>query len=472
MTIGWGDGMANTVLTSGDNQVFATSQPGVFDYIATHQYLNNPAGDASTTLVTDTITVSVSDGTSTPTAAATSVSVEDSLPQVQIESVVSGSSSQTIELEAVVSDPGEPGAESLAWTVVFDGTTILNSTGVSTISFPAADAIETLVVTATATDAAGLTGSDIAQVFVVSQSNFTDTFTAGNLAPGVDRFIVQVDGSGDKVDASGLSTVAVELDGIGSSETLLGGQGQDLLVAGTGANSLVGGAGLDTLISAGGDDTLVGTTGIDDFQINPGHDPTVEASSSGHDTLDFSGSSVPITIDLNASGSQTVYYSNDNGSVTDDTVVLQGTFTKYVGSPDGNLVTADDADLLYGASNGDINLNNGSTNDNIYAASNGDINLNNGDDQRQHLRCLQRRHHAQQRGDQRQHLRRPRTAPSPCRAARPTTTSTAASNGDIDSQQWRHQRQHLWRLGRRHDSQQRRDQRQHLRRRGRRHHPE
>ncbi len=379
VTIEWGDGMPNTMLTSGDNQVFATSQPGVFDYIATHQYLNNPAGVAPTTLVTDTITVSVSAGTNTPTVAATSVSVEDSLPQVQIESVVSSSSSQMIELKAVVSDPGVPGADSVAWTVVYDGTTILNPTGVSTISFAAADAIETLVVTATATDATGLTGSDIVQVFVITQSNFTDTFTPGSVAPGVDRFFVQVDGSSDKVNASGLSTVAVELDGLGSGETLLGGQGQDLLVAGTGANSLVGGAGLDTLISTGGDDTLVGTTGIDDFQINPGHDPMVEASSSGQDTLDFSSSSVPITINLNRSGSQTVYYRSYDGSVTDDTVVLQGTFTKYVGSPDGNLVTADNADLLYGASGGDINLNNGSTNDNIYGASGGDINLNNGD---------------------------------------------------------------------------------------------
>ena len=377
VTINWGDGTTAAVLESNDNQVFATAQPGVFDYVAKHQYLNNPAGVATATVVSDTITVSVSDGTSTATAE-TAVSVEDSLPSVQIESVVSGSSSQTIELEAVVSDPGVPGAESVAWAVVDDDLTIFNSTG-PTISIPAADAIGTLVVTASATDAATLTGIDIAQVFVVSQNNVTDTLSAGSLAPGVAGVIVQVDGSGDKVSASGLSNVAVELDGIGSSETLLGGQGQDLLVAGTGSNSLVGGAGLDTLISAGGDDTLVGTTGIDDFRFDLGLDATVQASSSGLDTLDLSSSSVPITINLNASGSQTVYqYTSPGGSTTDDTVVLQGTFTTYVGSPKGNEVTADDGDLLYGASSGDNNLNNGSSNDNIYGASGSDINLNNG----------------------------------------------------------------------------------------------
>ncbi len=377
VTIDWGDGTADTVLTSDDNQVFATSQPGVFDYIATHQYLNDPAGIATTTLVGDPITVSVSDGTS-PTAAATSVSVEDSLPSVRIESLVGGSSSGTIELTAVVSDPGEPGSESVAWTVEYGDPDVLTFTG-TTIQIPTSDAIGTLIVTATATDSATLTNSDTAQVFVVSQSGVTETITAASLASGVDRIIVQVNGSGDKVDASSLSTVGVELDGIGSNETLLGGQGQDLLVAGHGANSLVGGAGLDTLVSNRGDDTLVGTTGIDDFQINPGPDPTVEASSSGLDTLDLSSSTVPITIDLDTSGSQTVYqYYSYNGSITDDDVVLQGTFTKYVGSPEGNVVTADNADLSYAGSNGDVNLNNGSSNDNVYAGSNGDVNLNNG----------------------------------------------------------------------------------------------
>ena len=385
VTIMWGDG-ATTVLQSGDNQVFATSQPGVFDYFATHPYLNSAAGP-------NTITVTVSDGTNSAMAA-TTVSVEVSRPSVQIESVVSGSSSSTIELAAVVSDPGSPGAESVAWLVKFDGTTVINSAG-TTISIPAADGLGTLVVTATATDAASLSGSDIAQVLVVSQSNVTDTLSAGSLAAGVDRVIVQVDGSGDTVNASALSTVAVELDGIGSSESLSGGQGQVLLVAGKGANSLKGGAGLDTLVSTGGDDTLAGKTGIDDFQIDIGVDPTVEASSSGLDTIDLSGSSVPVTINLNQAGAQTVY---QNPSFSESvTVVLQGTFAKYVGSPAGNVVTAANVDLLYGVaggndtltgasshdniygvSGGSITLNNGASNDNIYGASGGDVMLNNG----------------------------------------------------------------------------------------------
>ena len=50
----------------------------------------------------------------------------------------------------------------------------------------------------------------------------------------------------------------VELDGYGSNETLIGGAGDDLLVAGSGANSLVGGPGNDTLVSNRGDDSLFG----------------------------------------------------------------------------------------------------------------------------------------------------------------------------------------------------------------------
>ena len=56
----------------------------------------------------------------------------------------------------------------------------------------------------------------------------------------------------------------------GVDETLIGGSGNDLLVADPGANSLVGGAGDDTLVSNGGDDTLVGGTGNAIFRINPG----------------------------------------------------------------------------------------------------------------------------------------------------------------------------------------------------------
>src|SRR5208337_300109 len=103
---------------------------------------------------------------------------------------------------------------------------------------------------------------------------------------GAGRVAALVTGSNDGVDA-GAATDPVQLVSSGSNNTLIGGAGGDLLVAGSGANSLVGGAGDDTLVSNGGDDTLVGGSGNTSFQINPGHDPLV-IGGSGTNSLDFS----------------------------------------------------------------------------------------------------------------------------------------------------------------------------------------
>ena len=91
-------------------------------------------------------------------------------------------------------------------------------------------------------------------ITITQGGNTVETSTAG-----ANEIIGQVYGSNDVVDASSLpATTDVELDGYGISETLLGGAGNDLLVASAGANSLVGGAGDDTIVSNRGDDTLFG----------------------------------------------------------------------------------------------------------------------------------------------------------------------------------------------------------------------
>ncbi len=173
-------------------------------------------------------------------------------------------------------------------------------------------------------------------------------------------------GSNVTVNATA-ATDPVELIGFGSDETLLGGAGNDLLVAGPGANSLVGGTGDDTLVSNQGDDTLVGGGGNDVFQINPGTDPLVKAPS-GFNTLDFSIATVPVSINLSLESGQQQIVNSDNDEVT-----LIGQFNAVVGSPYGGNITANSGnDLLY-LTTGNSTITAGSGSDSISGGTANDI---------------------------------------------------------------------------------------------------
>ena len=149
--------------------------------------------------------------------------------------------------------------------------------------------------------------------------------------------------------------------------TLIGGAGDDLLVAGPGANSLHGGSGDDTLVSNGGDDTLSGGTGNTSFQINPGQDPLV-IGGSGTNTLDFSISSQPININLKLESGQMQFVDSSNDEVT-----LEGKFNEYIASHNGDNVTLnDDNDLAY-ATAGNTTITGGAGNDSIVGGSGNDI---------------------------------------------------------------------------------------------------
>ncbi len=376
-TIDWGDGSTPTVLLDTLGQIVASATPGLFTYSAAHQYLNNPPGQS--TGGTYTILVSVSDDVST-TSVVTSVDVNNAPPTIRIESA-GNVGSGTITLTGVVTDPGVLDTETLAWTLTVDGTA---STPVSgpTFTFTLPASFTTLVVTATATDSDGGTGSDSAQIAPISIGNATVTISAGGITvsspttttsttglTGANEVIVPVYGSGDTVNASTL-TAPVELDGYGSDETLTGGSGDDLLTASGGDNSLVGGAGNDTLVSSGGNDSLFGGAGNDTYFINPGPDPLVN-DSTGFNTLNFSISAVPITLNLSDNtGQQQVVYSSNGVSYV---VSLAGTFDGFVGSPQNNNVTLNDGnDLIYGGA-GNSTITGGTGNNSIVGGSGNDI---------------------------------------------------------------------------------------------------
>ena len=375
VAIDWGDGSAPTPLSEQIGQVAASPTiPGLYSYSTTHQYLHNPPGQP--TGGSYDIHVSVSDSVNT-TSAETLIVVNRVPPDVQITSVVDMASG-TITASAEVTDHDPTATDSVSWSLSEDGISIGAFLG-SIYTFPIPNPLGMLVATATATDSDGAVGSDSAQLVVIYQTDASvvinssgTTVSQGGVpvsttnSAGAGQVTALVTGSNDVIDASSDAS-PVELVSSGFDNTLIGGSGDDLLVASTGANSLVGGGGDDTLVSNGGDDTLVGGSGNADFKINPGHDPLV-IGAAGSNTLDFSISTVPITINLGLEGGQEQFVDPENDEVT-----LVGHFNEYISSPNGDNVTANDGNDLIYALTGNTTITGGAGKDSIVGGSGNDI---------------------------------------------------------------------------------------------------
>ncbi len=376
VTINWGDGSTAATLLGLLGQIEETPTPGVYAYTASHEYLNNPPGEPTGGRYQ--INVSVSDDVST-TSASTLIEVDNAAPSVRIESAGSPLSGQ-ISLKAVVTDPGILDTETVVWNVTNNGVQIDSGTG-ATLSFNTPTSIGVLVATATATDSDGGVGGGSIQIVVVSTNQAIvtiDPSTGITVSVGTSvlsntpiqspetSVMVLILSNQGTVDAHTM-TAPVELDGYGDSETLIGGGGNDILVSNTGNNSLVGGPGDDTLVSNQGDDSLYGGTGDDTYFINPGTDPLLD-DACGFNTLNFSISTVAITINVSLeSGQQQMV--NPDGAV----VSLTGNFDGYVASPNGDHVIGNsDADLIYGGS-GNTTITGGSGNNSIVGGSGNDV---------------------------------------------------------------------------------------------------
>jgi Ca2+-binding RTX toxin-like protein len=376
-TVDWGDGSAPTGLSEQFGQIVQSpTKLGLYTYSATHQYLDNPPGELTGGAYE--INVSVSDGVNT-TSAATPIIVNNVPPTVVVTSAVDLSAG-TITALANVTDPGFLEIESVVWTLTQNGIVIGTDTVSGTsYAFPIPDPLGVLVAAATVTDSDGVSGTGSAQLVVIYQTGASvvinstaitvsmgGTAVATTTLSGAGQVVALVTGSNVVVNAAA-ATDPVELIGYGSSETLVGGAGDDLLVAGTGANSLVGGGGNDTLVSNLGDDTLVGGGGNDVFQINPGTDPLVVAPT-GFNTLDFSIATSPVSINLGLESGQQQIVNSDNDEVT-----LLGQFNAVIGSPYGGQITANDAnDLIYTAS-GNTTINGGAGSDSLVGGSGNDV---------------------------------------------------------------------------------------------------
>ena len=259
-----------------------------------------------------------------------------------------------INLTSLANDPGASDLPGLhyTWTVTVNGTP-LSAANTSDPHQPAFSFNNTLagnyLVSVTVTDKDGGNATATAQMIFGSSGN--DSITVSNPVAGVNEVVVLAFAGNDVVDASGVTTVPVVLDGGDGNDTLIGGSGDDQLYGGAGSDSLVGGAGNDTLVAQHGNDTMQGGLGNDDYIAVPGSNLTLsELNGGGIDTINFSfaNSGVILNLSLNDGAMRPVDAVGDQMAISGNFEIVQGS------SFSDSLTTASDGTSLFGGSGGDM----------------------------------------------------------------------------------------------------------------------
>ncbi|NVJ70473.1 MAG: hypothetical protein HWE08_08980 [Alphaproteobacteria bacterium] len=160
------------------------------------------------------------------------------------------------------------------------------------------------------------------------------------------------------------------LNGIDETDTLDGGAGQDVLNGGGADDILLGGANEDTLFGGDGDDTLDGGThddlirgGAGDDWLVGGHGNDILDGGEGRDLVDYRGSRVGVSIDLEtgisdggaAAGDSLLNIEDVAGSRTSDMLVGDENANLLVGWGGNDTIDgAEGDDQLYGNRGNDI----------------------------------------------------------------------------------------------------------------------
>ncbi|GCL40826.1 alkaline phosphatase [Dolichospermum planctonicum] len=171
------------------------------------------------------------------------------------------------------------------------------------------------------------------------------------------------------------------ITGNSGDNTLDGGTGNDTLIGGAGNDTLLGGTGNDTLIGGAGNDSLVGGTGNDTYLFSItttslGADTITEAVVGGQDTIDFTGTTAAIRLNLGVTTTQTLVANGSKLTLTAanamenviagigaDRIIGNGLNNRLVGGAGNDaLVGGAGNDTLVGGAGNDI-LTGGAGND-------------------------------------------------------------------------------------------------------------
>jgi Ca2+-binding RTX toxin-like protein len=222
----------------------------------------------------------------------------------------------------------------------------------------------------------GGNGTDTVVQTVNANQTLTDAQLIGNGTDTLSSIEIAIltGGAGNNtLNASAFTGIAI-LYGLDGTDIITGGSGNDILDGGNGNDTLTGNAGNDTLTGGAGTDALTGGSGNDTYLFDTdtplGTDTITESAAGGTDTLDFSGSSIDINLNLNTAGAQVV---NANLTVNmiaasvgqiDNLTGGAGTDTLAGNALDNTLFGGGGNDVLTGNAGNDT-LNGGDGNDTI-----------------------------------------------------------------------------------------------------------
>jgi Ca2+-binding RTX toxin-like protein len=393
ITINWGDGTPNTVLTP---------TVGTRNFTVTHQYLNNPTGQANGAF---TIRATVTDDDGGSNFATTTISVRNVAPQnLAISGLTVAVPGLAVNYSGSFRDPGTQDTQVQQWRIVRStapNTVLASGTGANfsftpstvgtyTVTYTVTDndngiatVSQTLTVTPTVVIGGVLYigGTDFADEIEVSRSSSTIKVEIESPiseqeyripAAGITKVVVFALGGNDEVEIeSSLGTLPTELFGGSGNDELEGGDGNDLLDGGTGDDCLKADQGNDTLLGGDGDDELRAGSGNDLLDGGAGNDEL--RGRSGNDILRGGSGDDCITA---GSGLDLVFGDDGNdwiraGSGNDTVYGGNGNDTIYAGSGNDRIFGDDGNDWIIGASGLDI-LDGGAGNDTIKAGSGGD----------------------------------------------------------------------------------------------------
>ncbi|HMR99947.1 MAG TPA: M10 family metallopeptidase C-terminal domain-containing protein [Anaerolineales bacterium] len=169
-----------------------------------------------------------------------------------------------------------------------------------------------------------------------------------------------------------LNLVASQVENVtggNNGDTVTGNTLNNSLSGGNGNDTLNGAAGNDTLTGGAGNDTLTGGTGNDSYAFDTdsalGTDTVTEASGGGTDTLNFTGSTNAVTVDLATTGNQTV-----NSNLTLNMTSAQ--VENVTGGNGNDTITGNTLNNSLSGGNGNDALAGGAGNDTLTGGSGND----------------------------------------------------------------------------------------------------
>jgi Ca2+-binding RTX toxin-like protein len=182
-------------------------------------------------------------------------------------------------------------------------------------------------------------GTSVSVVGLPAQINITRSEGAN------DRLVVNALGGNDSITATTLpaGVIKLTLDGGAGNDSILGSQGDDVILGGAGNDFIFGDDGNDVALMGAGDDV---------FQWNPGDDNDTIEGQDGTDTMLFFGANVAENIDIVANGGRALFLRNVANVTMDlndveriDFRALGGADNVVVGDLSGTDVTEIDIDL-------------------------------------------------------------------------------------------------------------------------------